>query len=236
MLRYTGLAALAALCASVSLPAQADEVARECLRDAMRAGAIHDVLADHPVPVRDREFRTLYRAALVLGRNGRESACEAVVEAMRANIDDRTERLEDRGVDVDALREEARKERIHRNTPPVGAVGRPVPANAVIGASLRTLAGENMGEIEDVLLDPASGRPALVLINHGDVLGIGGSQIAVPWRFIRTNAARSAFFIAVREDALDDAPDYDFDADGASPDAGWLAENEAFYEKAVVRE
>jgi len=59
-------------------------------------------------------------------------------------------------------------------------------ASMVIGATLRNSQSENLGSIEDLLLDRNS-KVAFAIIGHGGVLGIGENYIPVPWSKLRLN-------------------------------------------------
>ncbi len=70
-----------------------------------------------------------------------------------------------------------------KTTPPEGMVTM-LRASKVLGAPLRNAAAENLGSVEDLLLDRNS-RVAFAIIGHGGVLGIGESYIPAPWSKLR---------------------------------------------------
>src|SRR3569623_2906303 len=41
--------------------------------------------------------------------------------------------------------------------------------------------GENLGKIEDIMIDVASGRVAYAVLSFGGILGIGDKLFAIPW-------------------------------------------------------
>ncbi|MCC6681394.1 MAG: PRC-barrel domain-containing protein [Phycisphaeraceae bacterium] len=53
-------------------------------------------------------------------------------------------------------------------------------ANDLIGWDVYDLAGEQLGEIYDLVLEPGKGQIAYAVLSHGSVLGVGGSWFAVP--------------------------------------------------------
>jgi len=53
-------------------------------------------------------------------------------------------------------------------------------ASKILGAALRNAQSENLGSVEDLLLDRNS-KVAFAIVGHGGVLGIGESYIPVPW-------------------------------------------------------
>lgn len=58
-------------------------------------------------------------------------------------------------------------------------------ASQVIGLSLRNDSEKNLGEIGDLLVDPASGEIRYAVLDVGGFLGMGEDQRVVPWSFIQ---------------------------------------------------
>jgi sporulation protein YlmC with PRC-barrel domain len=57
-------------------------------------------------------------------------------------------------------------------------------ASKVLGATLRNAQSENLGRVEDLLLDRNS-KVAFAIVGHGGVLGIGESYIPAPWSKVK---------------------------------------------------
>jgi sporulation protein YlmC with PRC-barrel domain len=55
----------------------------------------------------------------------------------------------------------------------------------LVGLPIRNPRGEELGKIEDLLLDFESGRIHYVAISSGGFLGLGDKLFAVPWKSIR---------------------------------------------------
>src|SRR5687767_7463824 len=55
-------------------------------------------------------------------------------------------------------------------------------ASSLEGESVINRQGESIGEIEEIMLDVASGRIAYAVLAVGGFLGIGEKYFAVPWR------------------------------------------------------
>lgn len=76
------------------------------------------------------------------------------------------------------------------------AMTRMFRASKVLGAPLRNGRSENLGSVEDLLLDRNS-RVAFAIIGHGGVLGIGESYVPVPWSKLKfTEQPEDAGFVA----------------------------------------
>jgi len=59
-------------------------------------------------------------------------------------------------------------------------------ASKIIGATLRNSHDDNLGSVEDLLLDRHD-RVAFAIVGHGGVLGIGENYIPVPWTKLKLN-------------------------------------------------
>lgn len=78
----------------------------------------------------------------------------------------------------------------------------------LIGASVRNAAGENIGDINEILLDK-SGRVAAVVVGVGGFLGIGEREVAMSWDAIQVRMEGSgnpAITVNATRDELRSAP------------------------------
>jgi uncharacterized protein YrrD len=57
---------------------------------------------------------------------------------------------------------------------------RPIAANVLSTAEVRSPAGENVGKIVDVMLDTESGSVVYAVLAVGGVLGVGAKMLAIP--------------------------------------------------------
>ncbi len=62
-----------------------------------------------------------------------------------------------------------------------------VPAAEIKGARVVNTKEENLGKIEEVMIDSASGRIAYVVISFGGLLGMGNKLFAIPWESLEYN-------------------------------------------------
>src|SRR5687767_3366358 len=54
-------------------------------------------------------------------------------------------------------------------------------ARTLKGDKVVNMRGEDLGEIEDIMLDVQSGRIAYAVMSFGGVMGIGEKLFAIPW-------------------------------------------------------
>ena len=71
--------------------------------------------------------------------------------------------------------------------------------------------GENLGVIEDVVLDKVSGHIAYAVLKSGSVLGLGGKFFALPWKMLHYDDVDECFIADIHKDRLENAPGFDKD-------------------------
>src|SRR5215813_1151152 len=54
-------------------------------------------------------------------------------------------------------------------------------ASKVIGADVENPQGEKLGDIRDIVLDPATGRIRYAVLGSGGFLSLGEKYFAIPW-------------------------------------------------------
>src|SRR2546423_8085556 len=99
---------------------------------------------------------------------------------------------------------------------------RVLSAGTLSGDRVRNSAGEDLGKIEEIMIDLESGRVAYVVLSFGGFLGIGDKLFAVPWDSLTVNEADHEFILDVDKKILESAPGFDKDnwPDMADPDWG----------------
>jgi len=101
-------------------------------------------------------------------------------------------------------------------------IHRVITASALTGDRVRNAAGEDLGSIEEIMLDPESGRIAYAVLSFGGFLGIGDKLFAVPWSALRVDRGEHQFVLDIDRATLEKAPGFDKDTwpDMADPTFG----------------
>jgi sporulation protein YlmC with PRC-barrel domain len=83
-----------------------------------------------------------------------------------------------------------------------------VYASKIIGASVKNAQGENLGKIDELVIDPHDARIKAAVVSVGGVLGIGAKSVAVPWDKVTMGSGteRDAVVVAMEKDELEHAP------------------------------
>ncbi len=86
----------------------------------------------------------------------------------------------------------------------------PHDIQTILGKSVRSSAGEDMGRLVDVVVD-RDGRPRAAIIDFGGFLGVGSRKIAVDWgvlKFAHDNAKGDLITVELTRDEVKAAPEF----------------------------
>lgn len=86
-----------------------------------------------------------------------------------------------------------------------------VSADTITGDSVRNLAGDDLGNVQDIMLDVDDGSIAYAVLSFGGFLGMGEKLFAVPWKALVLVQDEKHFLLDVDKEALADAPGFDKD-------------------------
>jgi sporulation protein YlmC with PRC-barrel domain len=87
-----------------------------------------------------------------------------------------------------------------------------IRANKVIGTDVKDLDGDNVGKIEDIVLDKLSNNIMFAVVGFGGVLGVGEKYHPVPWASLNYDESKNAYTVAMSKDQLKAAPADKLDA------------------------
>jgi sporulation protein YlmC with PRC-barrel domain len=128
-------------------------------------------------------------------------------------------------VDLDA----ARESRNDMDEGDLTAGRRVVAASKLSGDRVRNSAGEDLGKIEEIMIDAATGQVAYAVLSFGGFLGIGDKLFAVPWRSLTLNTRDHEFILNVDRTLLEKAPGFDRNHWPDMADPSWGSRVDEFY-------
>jgi sporulation protein YlmC with PRC-barrel domain len=102
-------------------------------------------------------------------------------------------------------------------------------ATTMMGDKVLNAAGEDLGEIEEFMIDLDDGRIAYAVLSFGGFLGLGDKLFAIPWDALMLDTDRKAFVLDVEKEELENAPGFDEDHWPESPENEWLVEVYRYY-------
>lgn len=97
-----------------------------------------------------------------------------------------------------------------------------VPAKkTVIGSKVINQQNEDLGKIEDIVLDADGGRIAYAVLSFGGFLGMGDKYFAIPWEALRFSLSDKYAVLNVDKKLLENAPGFNKDNWPNMTDATW---------------
>lgn len=104
-----------------------------------------------------------------------------------------------------------------------------ISASTLMGDRVVNRSGEDLGKIEEIMIDVNKGRIAYAVLSFGGFLKIGEKLFAVPWETLRLNTEEKKFFLDVSEDKLKNAPGFDKDNWPQTPDRSFQSDIYDYY-------
>ena len=97
-----------------------------------------------------------------------------------------------------------------------------VPAKkTVIGSKVVNAQNEDLGKIEDLVLDAGAGRIAYAVLSFGGFLGMGEKFFAIPWNALHFNLKENRAVLNLDKKQLENAPGFDKDKWPNFADSTW---------------
>jgi sporulation protein YlmC with PRC-barrel domain len=84
-------------------------------------------------------------------------------------------------------------------------------ASALQGSRVKNMDGEDLGKIEEIMVDLDYGNVAYAVLSFGGFLGMGNKLFAVPWHALKQSSEEHEFLLDVDKEILKKAPGFDPD-------------------------
>jgi sporulation protein YlmC with PRC-barrel domain len=88
---------------------------------------------------------------------------------------------------------------------------------SILGANVVNEAKEDLGTIEDVIIDTWTSVVAYAILTFGEFLGLGDKHFAIPWRVLDFHAVEGYAVLKIEKGRLENAPGF---KTGEWPDMG----------------
>lgn len=106
---------------------------------------------------------------------------------------------------------------------------RVLSATTLVHDDVKNSAGENLGKIEDLMLDVDNGRISYAVLSFGGFLGMGNKLFAIPWSALDLNTEEKCFYLNVDQKQLENAPGFDKDHWPNMVDPEWSRSVHSYY-------
>jgi sporulation protein YlmC with PRC-barrel domain len=84
-------------------------------------------------------------------------------------------------------------------------------ASTLEGDKVVNRQGEDLGEIDEIMIDVPRGRIAYAVMSSGGFLGMGDKLFAIPWSALTLDTDNKCFVLDVDKQRLENAPGFDKD-------------------------
>jgi sporulation protein YlmC with PRC-barrel domain len=102
-------------------------------------------------------------------------------------------------------------------------------ASTLEGDAVVNTKGEDLGNIEEIMLDVPRGRIAYAVLSFGGFMGMGDKLFAIPWGALTLDAERKCFVLDVDKERLKLAPGFDKDHWPTMADPRWATDIHSYY-------
>lgn len=89
--------------------------------------------------------------------------------------------------------------------------------------------GENLGDLEEIMLDVHSGRVAYAVLSFGGILGLGDKLFAIPWQALEIDQNKKEIVLNKDKKFLENAPGFDKNDWPQAASSTWLGEVHRYY-------
>ena len=102
-------------------------------------------------------------------------------------------------------------------------------AATITGDDVYNMQDENLGNIQDVMLDLTEGTIRYAVLSSGGFLGMGDRLFAVPWKALKLDKENHRFMLDVDTERLKNAPGFDKDEWPNMADPTWNSTVDSYY-------
>ncbi len=88
---------------------------------------------------------------------------------------------------------------------------RVMSASSLTGDRVKNEAGEDLGKVDEIMIDIPSGRIAYAVLSFGGFLGMGNKLFAIPWSSFTVDEDEKCFVLNIDKATLENAPGFDKD-------------------------
>ena len=150
------------------------------------------------------KVRNLLAAAAILGRDGQQATCEAVLTTTRDIYKQYAAELHRNGVTM-ADGPNWQQRQIAAAQPITGKTIA-LRSDQLLDTDVRSPKDESLGSIHDLVLDPKTGKIAYLIVARGGLFGFDKSYVPIPWDDFKLTPSVSLLVLDTNKAAMDAAP------------------------------
>ena len=78
--------------------------------------------------------------------------------------------------------------------------------STLIGTPVKNPQGEELGKIQDFMIDPQTGRIMSTVLSFGGTLGVGEKRVTIPWETLTVGISKNELIVEMEKEKLPPAP------------------------------
>jgi sporulation protein YlmC with PRC-barrel domain len=94
---------------------------------------------------------------------------------------------------------------------PQKTLGVVLSGSSLKGDKVVNYKGEDLGKVEEIMIDLDRGRVAYAVLSFGGFLGMGDKLFAIPWQALTVDTAQKHLVLNADKELLEKAPGFDKD-------------------------
>jgi sporulation protein YlmC with PRC-barrel domain len=102
-------------------------------------------------------------------------------------------------------------------------------ASTLMGDTVRNTRDEELGNLEEIMLDLDKGQIAYAVLSCGGFLGFGDKYFAVPWQALIVDTEKKEIVLDISKEKLEKAPGFDKDNWPHTLNRNWLVDVYSYY-------
>jgi sporulation protein YlmC with PRC-barrel domain len=107
---------------------------------------------------------------------------------------------------------------------------RVLSADTLKGDAVYNLEGENVGKIDEIMIDVEDGVVAYAVLSFGGILGMGDKLFAIPWQTLSLDEDKKRFILNVDKEKLKNAEGFDKNDWPDMSNHEWHVRNYSYYD------
>ena len=106
---------------------------------------------------------------------------------------------------------------------------RVLSASTLTGDKVINAASEDLGKVDEIMIDIPTGRVGYAVLSFGGFLGMGDKLFAIPWDQLTVDEGRKCFVLNINRQTLENAPGFDKDNWPDMADRNWSTQVYSYY-------
>ena len=152
------------------------------------------------------EVRNLIASANILGQDGQQQTCEAVLATTRDLYKQYAADLHSRGMSMPGG-QDWRRQQIATAVPEFTDKTTAVRSDQLLDTDVRNPEDQGLGSVYDMVMDPKTGKISYLIVERGGVFGFDRRYVPIPWDDFKMTQNANLLVLDATKASMDGAPE-----------------------------